>query len=447
MRKVISRWFGLLLLLSGCSFLEGPQAVILPPPIPSPPPLNLEQAPGELVFDPVSDIVPAVDREILVLMNQVSRQSLVGYVQTLEGFQTRNTFSAVDEPTVGIGAARLWIFNEFIRVGNGRLLVQTDDFIVNSDGLISNQQNIVATLPGTSGHAGVVVLMAHYDSRTVDAFDGEGFAPGADDNATGVAAMIEIARILSSRDWNQTIIFVAFAAEEQGRRGSQHFVTNRMLAGTKFDAAINNDIIGGRPGIPQSIRLFSPGPDTSTPRQLARYINFLSSLYLPQFTITMEAGQDREGRFGDHVTFLEAGIPALRLTESIEDPDLQHNGRDISSLLDYDYLVQATQLNFVTVANMIGAPQPPAAPAWAPMADPGAYILTWTPDPGAAGYVLSFRQAGDSNYPPFRFVAAEEAGNIAITGLDPALSYLVSIASLSESGRISLFSPEIIIGP
>ncbi|MEM7331306.1 MAG: M20/M25/M40 family metallo-hydrolase [Chloroflexota bacterium] len=436
-----------LIFLTACSLLEGPQPVILPTAIPTPPPLNLEQVSGELVFDPVSDVVPAIDRELQVLMNQVSRQSLIGYVQTLEGFQTRNTYSSVDDPAFGIGAARLWIFNEFIRVGNGRLLVEMDDFVVNNNGLINTQQNVIATLPGTSPHAGVIVIMGHYDSRTIDPFDGESFAPGANDNASGVAAMLEIARILSSRDWNQTIVFAAFAAEEQGRLGSQNYVTAEMLAGTTFDAAINNDIIGGRPGIPQSIRLFTPGPETSEPRQIARYINFISSLYLPQFPITLEPTRDREGRFSDHITFLDVGVPAIRLTESIEDPDVQHNALDTSNLIDYDYLVKATQLNFITAAHMVGGPPRPVSPAWAPMADPGGYILTWPVDDLAAGYAMSFRVAGDPNYPPFRFVAAEEAGNVAITGLDPNVSYLVSIAAISDTGRMGLFSPEIIVGP
>lgn len=447
MQKFFIVFILFLILLTSCSLLEGPQAVILPTPIPSPPPLNLEQAPGELVFDPVSDVVPGVDPEILGLMNQVSKQNLIGYVQAMERFQTRNTYSVLDDPAVGVGAARLWIYNEFLRVGNGRLLVQAEDFLLNSDGSVTTQQNIVATLPGTSPHVGVVVLTAHYDSRTIDPLDGSSFAPGANDNASGVSVLLEVARLLSSRDWNQTIMFVAMGAEEQGRHGSRHFVTNRMLAGATFDAAINNDIVGGRPGIPQSIRLFTPGPDTSAPRQLARYVDYISGLYMPQFPIILVDAQDREGRFSDHITFLEAGVPAMRLTESVEDSDIQHNSLDTSEKIDFDYLVKSTQLNFVAAANMVGAPPPPPAPAWAPMADPGAYILTWTPNEQAAGYAISFRQAGDPNYPPFTFVAASEAGNVAITGFDPAINYLVSIASLSEAGRMSLFSPEIIVGP
>lgn len=440
----------LILLLLGnvaCTLLQGPQSVVIPTPIPSPPPLDLQQPSGELVIDPVSDIAPGVDPDIQSLVGAVSRQQLIGYVQTLQNFQTRNTYSTVDDPSVGLGAARLWIYNEFIRVGNGRLLVQTDDFPLNEGGQTYNQQNIVATLPGTGPHPGVVVMAAHYDSRTIDPFDGESFAPGANDNGSGVAVLLEVARVLSSREWNQTIVFIAFAAEEQGRFGSQHYVTNQMLDGAIFDAMINNDIVGGRPGIPQSIRVFSPGPNNSQARQFSRYIDYISSLYVPQFTISLQDSADREGRFSDHITFLNAGIPAVRLTESQEDPNRQHNARDTWEAIDFNYLMQVAQLNLVTAANLIGAPPPPAAPVVGPTTDPGAYQLTWTPDPNAAGYAISFRPEGANRYPPFRLVNRQQAGNVAITGLDPNTRYYVSIAALSESGRISRFSFETPVGP
>ena len=433
--------------VSACSLLQGPQAVVIPTPIPSPPPLDFNNAPADLVIDPVSNVAPGVDPDIQSLVNAVSQQQLIGYVQTLESFWTRNTYSAVDDPQRGVGAARLWLQNEFLRVGNGRLLVQTDSFPVTNNGVQYEQQNIIATLPGVGPHPGVIVLGAHYDSRTIDPFDAISFAPGANDNGSGVAVLLEVARILSSRTWNQTIVFVAFAAEEQARYGSKQYVTSEMLDGALFDGMIANDIVGGRPGIPRSIRLFSPGPESSPPRQFARYIEFVSGLYVPQFGVTLEDRQDREGRFSDHVTFLEAGIPAVRLTESIEDPDRQHNALDTWEAIDYDYLVQSAQLNLAVAANIIGAPPPPPAPVVAPMADPGAYILSWNPDPGAAAYAISFRPAGSATYPPFRLVSGQQAGNVALTGLDPATTYFVSMAALDANGRISLFSPEIPVGP
>lgn len=442
--------FILLLLLPSlaCSLLATPPRPIIPTPIPTAPPLAVQLGvPEEMVLDPVSNVVPKVDPEIARLVNLVSRQNLMVYVQTLEGFRTRNTFSTVDRQDFGIGAARLFIFNELARVGSGRLQVQFDNFALPLSGIQTQQQNVVAILPGTSPHAGVVVLSAHYDSRTFDPNDGESVAPGANDNASGVAVLIETARLLSSQTWNQTIVFVAFAAEEQGRHGSRYFVSDRLLAGWTIDAVFNNDIVGGRPGIPQAIRVFAPGPDNSEPLQLARYMNLISGIYLPTFLVDLQQTIDREGRYSDHISFLDAGVPALRLTESQEDFNSQHSSFDTSEKLDYNYLMQVTQLNLVTVANIIGAPPKPPAPLVAPMADPGAYILTWSPDPLAAGYALSFRPLGTSEYPPFRFVNGPQAGNVALTGFDPLTTYAVSIAAIDQNGRISLFSPEILVGP
>ncbi len=434
------------LTLTACSLIQGPQTVDVPT-IPPPSLSNVESSPRELVVDPVGDVAPGIDQDIQSLMDAISQQQLIGYVQTLENFQTRNTFSTTSSTSEGIGAARLWIQNEFLRVGNGRLLVQADDFQVSNDGTTTNQQNIVATLPGVGTHREVIVLAAHYDSRTIGPNDGSGFAPGANDNASGVAVLLETARILSSRSWNQTIVFVAFAAEEQGRHGSIHYVNEQTLQGTSFDAMISNDIVGGRLGIPQSIRLFSPGPDTSPPRQFARYFNYVSGLYVPQFPITLIDAEDRPGRYSDHISFLQSGLTAVRLTESEEDATHQHNGLDTSDQVDFNYLLQSTQINLVTVANIIGAPARPQSPLIAPMSDAGGYILTWDVDAKAAGYALSFRPDGAATYPPFRLVNAQQAGNVAITGLDPNTRYFVSMAALDGNGRISLFSPEVQVGP
>jgi hypothetical protein len=135
------------------------------------------------------------------------------------------------------------------------------------------------------------------------------------------------------------------------------------------------------------------------------------------------------------------------MTESEEDFNAQHSGLDRSELLDYGYLQQVAQLNLVVAANLAGAPPPPAIPTIAPMADPGAYILTWFPDQRAAGYAISFRPAGLAEFAPFFYVSAAESGNVALTELDPQQTYAVSLAALDTSGRLSSFSPEVFIGP
>ncbi len=431
-----------------CALLQGPQQVVIPTPPPTlPSAIGGGAIPENAIIDPVSNVEIRTDPTISNLMNNVSQQQLLGYVQTLESFGTRNTFSAVDREGEGIGAARRWIFNEFIRVGNGRLLVEIDEFPLNQNGISYPQQNIVATLPGNGTHPGAIVITAHYDSRAVDPNDGFSFAPGANDNASGVALLLEMARVMSSRDWNQTIIFLATSGEEQGRHGSIHFVTERMLGGLQVDAAINNDIIGGHAGIPQYLRMFAPGPSDSQPRQLARYIEFINANYAPNFPITWVDGVDRAERWGDQISFFQAGLPAVRMVESEENRDFQHNSADTSDKLDYNYLRQVVQTNIAIVANMAGAPAKPAAPNVARTDQPGTYSITWAPDLNASGYAISFRPINEDIYPPFRFVNGRQAGNIVLTGLDASTTYAVSIAALDGNGRISLFSPEIIVSP
>jgi hypothetical protein len=259
--------------------------------------------------------------------------------------------------------------------------------------------------------------------------------------------LLELARLMSSRPWNQTIIFAAFAAEEQGTFGSRHYVQNAILDGRIFDVAIDSDIVGGRPGIPQSIRVFSPGPDTTNSRQLARYLDMVGGLYVPTFRVDLIDSLDREGRYSDHREFINAGVPGVRLTEAEEDRNSQHSGADTSEKLDYDYLRQVAQLNLAVAANLAGAPPPPPVPTIAPMADPGSFILNWPPEPQAAAYAISFRPVGSNEYPPFRFVSGTEAGNVALTGLDPQTTYAVSLAALDGNGRIGAFSPEIMVEP
>ncbi len=136
-------------------------------------------------------------------------------------------------------------------------------------------------------------------------------------------------------------------------------------------------------------------------------------------------------------------MPAIRLTESEEDPDLLNSVLDTWDLIDYGYLQQVTKLNVAVIANAVGAPAVPPTPTIAPMANPGGYILTWVPDPNAAGYIISFRPLDSGDYTPFRFVNGNQAGNIVLTGFDPSATYAVSMAAIDEKGRVSLFSNEI----
>jgi hypothetical protein len=237
------------------------------------------------------------------------------------------------------------------------------------------------------------------------------------------------------------------AAEEQGSYGAHHFIQHAFLNDIPILAAINYDTVGGRAGVPQSIRLFAPDLNISTSGELARYYDLISGLYVPAFPITVVNALDRDNRFGDQREFIQANLPAVRLTESEEDPSLLNSIKDSWGLIDYAYLRQVTQINVATVANAIGAPAMPPTLNMAPMDDPGGFILNWTPDPMAAGYVISFRPLDSADFVPFRFVSANEAGNVALTGFDPGVIYAVSLAALDGNGRVSLFSPEVIVSP
>ncbi len=469
--KLQRLWPILLLILFSlsCALLGSPERPQVPTPapaLPTTPPVEIsvqealavgqtlpitEAGSGEtIVSAQPGQVTPQVDPAIAELLNEVSRQNLQAYVQTLTGFGTRHAFSETQSDTFGIGAARRWIFSELETVGRGRLQVSYQDFTLNpasSGGFSVPQQNIIATLPGNGSYPGTIVMTAHYDSRNIDPFDGQITAPGATDNASGVAILLEVARLMSSRTWNQTVIFIAFAAEELQTQGSRHFVTSSFSTGLQIDFVLNNDIVGGRAGVAQAVRVFSQGPDLSVSRQFARYFHYLNSLYSPNFQVILEDAEDRPQRYSDHREFFAVGIPALRLTEVDEDATVQHTSRDTFERLDYDYMSQIARLNLVVLANLAGAPARAPAPTLAPMADPGAYLLNWTKDNAAAGYVLSFRRPGVMHYEAFYYVTAEQAGNIALNGLDPQATYAFSLAALDANGRLGGFSPETILGP
>ena len=442
-----------ILFSSGSYLLEPPPLPLMPTPVPtaqifSESLLGAGQvnAAGSTT-DPVSDIVPTADQEITDLLNQVSLQNLQAYVITLERFGTRNTFSATDRDDFGIGAARRWIFSEFERIGNGRLQVEFQSYNLNYLGFTSEQSNVVATLPGVGNNPSVLIMMSNYDTALGDVVDGESLNPGADDNGSGVAALLEVARLMSSRTWNQTIIFLASTAEEQGTYGSGHFVQQAVLNNLSIDAVLNNDMVGGRAGIPQSIRLYSLGPDTSAHRQLARYTDYIGGLYLPTFPITLEDGLDRDGRWGDHRPFVQAGFPAVRFIESEEDLDIQSSTRDIWTLVDFTYLQKTTQINLAVLASLAGGPPRPPLPLIRAAEEPGSYRLNWEPITGAAAYAISFRSLGTLRYEPFRFVPATQAGDVTLTGFTAPQGYAVSLASIDRNGRIGGFTPEVIVAP
>ena len=181
--------------------------------------------------------------------------------------------------------------------------------------------------------------------------------------------------------------------------------------------------------------------------QIGRFYEYIAGHYLPAFPVVILNALDREGRYGDHREFVHLGMPAVRVMESEEEPALLNSLRDTWSLIDYSYHQKIAQLNVTFLANAAGAPPPPVQPTIVALADPGTFLLTWPVEPGVAGYAISFRPISSPTYEPFRFVRAEKAGNVVLTGYDPDTTYAVSMAALSESGRLGLFTRETIVGP
>lgn len=434
--------------LAGCSLAEAPELSAVPTPVATAVPWDVSQFPAnEMVLDPVSDVVPQIDPQIAGLVDSVSQQQLMGYVQTMQSFGNRNVFSVTDDPNFGIGATRQWLVDEFERVGNGRLQVNIQEFPLFYNGLATTPYNVVATLPGSADANSAIIIIAHYDNRAPEPTDGETYAPGANDNGSGIALLLESARLLSAFEWNQTIIFLAAAAEEQGTFGSRHFVQTAFLEGMNIVAAINYDAVGGRQGIPQFARLFAPNLRESPSGELARYYEYIGGLYLPAFPVQVIDALDREGRWGDHREFVNAGMPGIRVIESVEDPDMVNSRTDTWDRIDYNYLQQIVQMNIAVVANLAGAPPTPQTPIIQALDSPGDFWLRWPTDPNAAGYAVSFRPLAEGSFTRFRFVRANQAGNVALTGMDPTIPYAVSLTALDANGRMGDFTPEVIIEP
>ncbi len=321
--------------------------------------------------DPLADVdtisLIAESTAFNAMLDQTSQENLTAHIDAMVSVGTRHVNSGYEDPDRGIGAAYDYILGEFqaiSRTSNGNMAVWTDYFPLNTCGVESTGRNIVAVIGDTDLEGGTIIIGAHYDSVTDDHCDAKSPAPGANDNAAGVASLIELARILSQRPHRARIMLVAFSAEEHWTpdfrgSGSTAFVRDYVLSNhVAVKAMINLDMIGsssGGDGLPHEheIRLFSAGPDNSVSRQLANAIQQIAIEYVPPMQIMMQDSQtgDRDGRYGDHLSFSDAGYPAVRFIEVSEERAHQHNGHDTMDDVQPEYLTEVTRciLAIVTV--------------------------------------------------------------------------------------------------
>jgi Zn-dependent M28 family amino/carboxypeptidase len=345
---------------------------------------------------------PAQKREkpnadIQKMLREVSAKNIETTVRKLVSFGTRNTLSEQDNPTRGIGAARDWIYAEFQKISSdcgNCLTVEKQTFEQPKAARVPQPTmltNVVATLKGATDPARVYVVSGHYDSMCTSPTDAVCDAPGANDDASGTAAVIEMARVMSKQKFDATIIFMTVPGEEQGLLGSTHFAEQAKQSKMNVEAMFTNDIIGGalafkKAANRQAVRVFSEGvpsneteaeantrrgtggENDSSSRQLARFIKETADLYSPKFAVTMVYRRDRYLRGGDHIPFLERGFTAVRFTETNEDYNRQHqnvrteNGVDYGDLpdfVDYEYVANVARINAASLARLALAPSRP----------------------------------------------------------------------------------------
>ncbi len=405
------------------------------------------------------------------LPGEVQEQPLRDTVEKLVGFGTRHTLSDTRSDTRGIGAARRWVqarFDAISRDCSGCLQVVTPSRTFTGPRIPEPTEvmDVVAIQRGTSDPQRVVVITGHLDSRASDVMDATRDAPGADDDASGVAAVLEAARVLSRHRLRATVVYAALSGEEQGLYGGKVLAEYAKAQGWQVEANLNNDIVGntrGGDGVLDNttVRVFSEGTKaTETPQQanrrrynggevdspsrnLARYIAALAGRTLPALRVEMVYRTDRYGRGGDQVEFLNAGFPAVRLTEGHEDYTRQHQDvrvedgvhyGDTIDGVDFAYLAQVTRLNVVALAALANAPMPPRGVTIEGAVTPHTTVK-WQPVPGAAGYRVWWRGTTEPQWRHSRIVGGDvhelRLANIVID------DWFFGVSALSDDGNES----------
>lgn len=400
---------------------------------------------------------PVSDPNLAVydLMEQVDAERLMVHVEALQNFQTRHVNSTQSSTTRGIGAARDYIKRQFDTISqtNGNLAVHTQQFPITWGGVSSTQTNVYAVIQGTELGASTVVIGAHYDSIVVPDFtDGESFAPGANDNGTGVAALIELARIMSQQQYRSTVLFVAFAAEEVDRQGSRAFVSFLQDRNIDIVGMINIDTIGNTNGRDGSVnntqlRLFSRAPNTSTSRKMARNVEFLGFAHNAPLELLMQETEDRDGRYGDHFSFSEAGYPAIRVINTLEEK-VNGDPTDTLEFIERDYFQRAVQSILITIVSLADGPLPPRDLVLRDVGD-GTQTLRWDPVPNVAGYVIALRLPGQLRYDSqVECNVGENVCGESSLNWDGFAAYAgVAVAARGPNGIIGRLSDEYIFTP
>ena len=331
--------------------------------------------------------IAKIDPKIAKIVSEISSDRIGANMQKLASFETRGNFTDPAQQNRGIGAARRWIYDEF-RSYSPKLEVSLDSFKVKARGRIFRDVevvNVIAVLPGTAQPERRIIISGHYDSLNVvtkagaedyrtsgagatDVMDNEKSAdapaPGVTDDASGTAVVMEAARVLSQYQFEKTIVFVTFAAEEIGLVGSTLYADRAKERGEQIEAVLNNDIVGSETtnmGRTENsyVHVFSEEPSDSGPRAVARYVRETAQRYVPGFRAEPIFRADRFSRGGDHTPFAMDGFSAVRFTTPAENLPIQHTANDTFDKSSPTYTSQVARVNAAVAANLASAPVAP----------------------------------------------------------------------------------------
>lgn len=422
-----------------------------------------------------SQIIVQRDPEIEKMVKEVNADSLKVYIYKLVSFGTRNTLSTQTNPNRGIGAARNWVlqkFNEFAKKSNGRLTAFIDTTTLQKAGRVDTTLllgNVMAILKGTdTADKRIFVISGHLDNMRTSVMDRVGDAPGANDDGSGTAAVIETARVMSQRSFPATIIFVAVSGEEQGLLGAKFMATKAKAEGWNIEAVLNNDIMGSNNTSETNIidntriRVFSEGipvfeteknirtirqlglENDGKARQLARYTKEIGERYVDNLEVVMIYRNDRFLRGGDHTAFIEQGYAAVRFTEMNENYYHQHqnvrleNGiqyGDLPEFMDYEYLRKNTAMNLSNLANLSKAPAKPEEVKIETRRLSNYSLITWAaPKTGKVkGYYILIRETTSPVWQK-KIFTTDKTYQLPFS----KDNYFFAIQSVNESGNESL---------
>jgi Zn-dependent M28 family amino/carboxypeptidase len=418
---------------------------------------------------------PAAPREqpqLYALAAAPSEAELHATIARLVGFGTRHTLSDTRSDQRGIGAARRWVKARFEQIAHDcggciEVVTPAQTFTGKRVPQPTEVMDVVAIKRGSTDPQRVIAMTGHLDSRVTDIMNATSDAPGANDDASGVAALIEAARLLSKQDNRATLVFAALSGEEQGLYGGKVLADYAVAQGWKVEADLNNDIVGnsrGQNGVRDNtvVRVFSEGTKSNeTPaqanyrryhggevdspsRNLARMMSQLAEQYLPDFRVRMVYRTDRYSRGGDQVPFLEAGFPAVRVTEGHEDYTRQHQDLRMGTTdkdrgvhygdtidgIDFRYLARVTALNTITMAALSQSPTPPTSVDIAGSLATDTTV-TWHKVPAAASYRVHWRDTTAAQWQHTRAVGDVDHAVIKDVVID---DWYFGVSSVSADG-------------